>query len=141
MKTSEENLMGRERAGERGGSKVTLVIVLTVLALGAFAGFNYVPNAYADNSIKQELQTIATNAVILPAATTNGQNINWANAELGRLATTWEIPKADFKAEMAGPAVRTSIKHHRSVPILPLGIYNYEYDLVFSATSAGYVNK
>ena len=139
MKTTEELM--REHVGERGGSKVTLAIVLTVLALAAFAGFNYIPTAYADSSIKQELQTIATNAVILPAATTNGQQVNWAVAEMTRLATTWEIPKADFKAEMSGAAVKTSVKHHRSVPILPFGIYNYEYDLVFSATSAGYVSK
>ena len=128
------------RRGELGGSRITLTIVLVVLALSIFAGYNFIPIAFADSDIKTQLQTIATNAVILPASTTGNQHINWSTTEMNRLANSYEIPKTAFKAEMVGPAVKCSINLKRKIPILPFGIYTYEYDFVHSATSAGYAS-
>lgn len=127
-----------DRRGELGGSRITLTIVLVVLALSIFAGYNFIPIAFADSEIKTQMQTIATNAVILPASTTNNNQVSWSMAELGRLAQQYEIPKEAFKAEMAGPAVKCTIKLKRKIPILPFGVYTYEYDLNYTAASAGY---
>lgn len=136
LKIAETN----DRRGELGGSRITLTIVLVVLALAIFAGYNFIPIAFADSDIKTQLQTIATNAVILPASTTGNQQINWSTTEMNRLATSYDIPKTAFKAEMAGPAVKCSINLKRKVPILPFGIYTYEYDFNYSAVSAGYAS-
>ncbi|MEO6393394.1 MAG: hypothetical protein ABIP75_16215 [Pyrinomonadaceae bacterium] len=128
------------RRSELGGSRITLTIVLVVLALSIFAGYNFIPIAFADSDIKTQLQTIATNAVILPASTTGNNQINWTTTELNHLAQQYEIPTEAFKAEMSGPAVKCTIKLKRKIPILPFGIYTYEYDFNFSATSAGYAS-
>jgi hypothetical protein len=123
--------------GELGGSKITLTIVLVVLALAIHAGVNLLPVKYNDSDIKQQLQGIATNAVVNTSATTGNNQISWATTELNRLATDYGLPPTAFKAEMAGQNVKTSVKYKRKVAILPFGLYDYEYDLDYSAVSFG----
>jgi hypothetical protein len=126
------------RPGELGGSKATLTIILVILFLGGYAGINYVPIAYSESDIKTQMQTITTNAIILPASTTNNNQVAWTTAELNHLAQNYDLPPSVFKAEIAGPAVKASINVHRKIPLLPFGLYNYEYDFVYSASSAGF---
>lgn len=124
--------------GELGGSKITLTIVLVILFLAGYAGVNYVPVAYGDSDIKQQMQTIATNATILPAATTGNNQVGWATTELNRLAGLYDMPPTAFKAEISGPSVKVSVKYRHKVPLLPFGLYIYEYDLDHTATTAGF---
>jgi hypothetical protein len=138
MMRNDDYQLARRRNRELGGSKITLTIVLLVLFLGGYAGINFIPVAYGDSDIKQQMQTIATNATILPSATTGNNQIPWATTELNRLAAQYEIPPTAFKAEIAGPAVKTSVKYRRKIPILPFGLYVYEYDLEYSASTAGF---
>lgn len=138
MRNDNFTLAYQRRVSERGGSKVTLTIVLLVLGLALYAAINFIPIAFADSDIKQQMQTIATNATILPAATTGNNQIPWATTELNRLAASYDLPKEAFKAEIAGPAVRTSVKYKRKVSILPFGLYDYEYDLAYTASTAGF---
>lgn len=124
--------------GELGGSKITLTIVLVILFLVGYAGVNYIPVAYGDSDIKQQMQTIATNATILPAATTGNNQVSWATTELSRLAAQYEMPPTAFKAEMAGPSVKVSVKYRHKVSMLPFSLYVYEYDFDHTVTTAGY---
>jgi hypothetical protein len=132
------------RSGERGNSKVIFVIVVVLLVLIANAAYNYVPVAYNDASFKQEMDTIVTQAVTMPAATQGGQQSEWAKQMTRSAGNHYDVPKDAVivtKTEANGVAVRNTVTFHRKVQILPLGLYTYEYDFNYTAITGGFLGK
>ena len=60
------NKVLKDLSSERGSAGVKFLIVLSVMALAANAGFNYVPVVYEAESFKTEMQTAVVQGLALP---------------------------------------------------------------------------
>jgi hypothetical protein len=130
----------RDRHNERGEGKVKLIIVLVILFLAGWAGFNYIPVAYQGQAFKQEMDTAILQAMGLPTA--SGDPVAWTKQRLTRTGQEYNIPEdaiIDVKLAKGGGAVEATVKFKRPVALLPF--YTYEYEFDYTAKPGGFLTK
>lgn len=128
------------RQNERGGAGVKLTIVLVILFLTAYAGFNYVPVAYEAESFKSEMYTAVVQGLAVP-----GRGLSPVAAvkeRVQRAAIANDIPQdAILDVKQVNQVVQAHVVYSKSVDILPLGLYRYEYHFDHTATPTGFLLK
>jgi hypothetical protein len=134
MKKAVEN-----RSSEHGGAGVKLLIVLLVLVLIANAGYQWIPVAYAGESLKQDMQT----AVLQGYAATGKQSpVDLIKKKIWASAESNDVPDdvlIDVKA--ANNTIQAHVAYTKEIPLLPFGIYNYQYEFDHTATPTGFLTK
>ena len=128
-----------KRSSERGGAGVKLLIVLLVIVLIANAGYQWIPVAYAGENFKQDMQTAVVQGF---AATGRMSPVDVVKKKIISSAETNDLP-ADYILEVK--ATSNSLSAHvvytKEVPLLPFGIYNYQYQFDHTATPTGFLTK
>lgn len=129
----------RDRSGERGSASVKFAIVLTVIILVAYAGYNYIPVAYEAESLKSEMGTAVLQGLAMPGKVNPVDNVK------GRVQKAMQInaapPDATLSVTQQGNMIQARVTYTKTVSIVPFGIYNYQYHFDNTATPTGFLLK
>ena len=130
----------QKRGSERGGAGVKLLIFLLVLVLIGNAGYQWVPVAYAGESLKQDMQTAVIQGLAAPIRVSP---VDLVKRKIIASVQSNNIPPEEVSIEVK--ATKTTVEAHvyyvQEVPILPFGIYNYQYEFDHTATPSGFLTK
>ena len=128
-----------KRSSEHGGAGVKLLVVLLVLVLIGNAGYQWIPVAYSGESFKQDMQTAVVQGLAAPGKTSP---VDLVKKKIMSSAESNNIPE-DLLIEVK--ATSNSISAHvvytKEVPLLPFGMYNYQYEFDHTATPIGFLTK
>jgi hypothetical protein len=132
MKNSEQNR-------ERGGAGIKFLFVFIVIILIANAGYNYVPVAYNGASLRQDMDTAVVKALGAPGQL---KSTDVLAASLQKAVRDNDIPPdAIVEIKPAAAALEAHVSYTKKVPVLPFGLYNYNYDFDYTARPVGYLLK
>ena len=125
------------RRGERGSAAVKFTITLVVLVLIAHAGYNYVPVAYAAESLKTDMMTAVVQGLALPGKVSPVDNVK---ARIAQSVHRNSIPPdALIDVRQKGNALTAHVVYSKQVNLLPFGIYTYNYRFDHTATPTGFL--
>jgi hypothetical protein len=128
-------LTGRE--SERGSAAVKFVAILVVLFLIAHAGYNYVPVAYAAESLKTDMMTAVVQGLALPGKISPVENVK---ARIFQSMQRNGAPAdAILDVKQNGNALTAHVVYSKPVSILPFGMFTYTYKFDHTATPTGFL--
>jgi len=117
------------RSSERGSGRLQFLIVLTVIAATAYAGYLYVPVAFNAKTYKDLMQHYAD------VAATQGYPPAWAGEQLLKNAPEYNVPANAIITPMKRDD-RVVIRVQYVQPIeFPGYTYNYEFDQTVRSTA------
>ena len=118
-----------QRRGERGSARFNFLVVLAVLGVLAYIGYQYIPVAYQAYLYKDlMLQKV-------DAAAALGHPPSWVTEQLTRSAPDYDVPP-DAQIETVKQAERLEVKVHFVRPIeFPGYTYNYTFDQTVKSTN------
>jgi len=121
--------MNKMRKSERGSARLKFLIVVAIIGIVAYAGYQFIPIAYQAYQIKDLMQHDVDTAVAL------GHPTSWIKEQLVKSGPEYGIP-ADAVITPAQEDNRMEVRVQYSQPIeFPGFTYNYEFDhTVKSAT-------
>ena len=129
-----------KRSSEHGGAGVKLVIVVLVLFLIANAGYQFIPVAYAGESLKQDMQTAVIQALAMPSRMTPADTVkqkiqvSFQNNNIGP-------SNAIIDVKQVNNVLTAHVVYDKEIPIIPFGIYNYHYQFDHTVTPSGFLTK
>lgn len=128
----------RGRESERGSAGVKLLIVAVVLILLANAGYQFIPVAYNAEAFKQEMSTSVVQAIALPAS--HGKTTEVVKRKIIASAENHNIP-VDFQLDVReqNKTIVARVTFVQEVPVLPFGIYTYNYAFDHTAAPNGFL--
>jgi hypothetical protein len=110
------------RRSERGGARLKFIIVLAVMALVAYSGYQFIPVAYQAYQIKDLMQHDVDTAVAL------GRPTSWIKEQLVKSSPDYGIPP-DAIITPTQQDNRMQVRVQYTQPIeFPGFVYNYEFD-------------
>ena len=129
----------QSRPSERGSAGVKFLIFFVLLVAVANAGYQYVPVAYASENFKQEMQTSVVNAMATPGRVTP---IDYVKNRLQKAINDNDLPgDTVVDVKQAGNVVQAHAAFTKAVPILPFGLYTYNYHFDYTAVPQGFLTK
>jgi hypothetical protein len=121
------------RAGERGGSRFNLIVLLAVLALAAYSAYNYAPVAYDAFLFKDFMEETVNKAAYPP-----GQSPEWVTQQLRSSAKEYDVP-ADATINVQRDEGHITARVQWTRPVRLPG-YTYQYKFDHTARSSGFIN-
>ena len=133
------NNFKEKRINERGGAGIKMLIVGVILFLIGFASYNYIPTAYDAQNFKQDMQS----AVLQASAVTQGVSpIDSTKLRILKAVTNNNIPPNPYiEVKQDKNGLQARVYYIKKVPIIPFGIYNYQYQFDYTATPTGFLFK
>lgn len=117
------------RSSERGSGRLQFLIVMTILVVGAYAGYIYIPVAYRAHTYKDLMQHYADVAVA------QGYAPSWAGEQLVKSAAEYEVPKnAIITPSQRDNRVEVRVQYVRPIEF-PGYTYNYAFDHTVKSTA------
>lgn len=129
----------KKSSSEHGGAGVKLLMVLLVLFLIGNAGYQFIPVAYAGESLKQDMQTAVIQGISVPGRGTPVDIVK--NKILLSIESNNVPPDVFIEVKAVNNIVQAHVAYTKDVPILPFGIYNYPYEFDHTATPTGFLTK
>lgn len=127
------------RSSERGGAGVKLLLVFLVLFLIGNAGYQFIPVAYAGESLKQDMQTAVVQGLAAPGKVSP---VDLVKKKIQSSIQSNNIPPEAFvEVKAANNSIQAHVAYTQDVPILPFGLYNYHYEFDHVATPSGFLTK
>jgi len=124
---------------EHGGAGVKVIAVFLILFLIGYAAYNYIPIAYEGENFKQEMQTAVVQGMATPAGITMADMVK---GKLQKAMVSNNVPPDAFVQVKQTPnSVQAQVIYSKQVPILPFGIYKYNYHFDHTATPTGFLMK
>jgi len=121
------------RASERGGSRLSFLIVMAVLAAVAYAGYQYVPVAYQASQLKIFMEDTVNKAVIMD------KNAQWAEEQLRKSLPEYGAPPNTL-ITVANHDARLEANVQYAIPI-PLLVTTYMYRFNYTTRSSNFFSK
>ena len=110
------------RKSERGSARLKFIIVVAVIGMVAYVGYQFIPVAYQAYQIKDLMQHDVDTAVAL------GHPTSWIKEQLVRSSPEYGIPP-DAVITPTQQDNRMEVRVQFSQPIeFPGFVYNYEFD-------------
>jgi hypothetical protein len=124
------------RHGERGAGRLKFILVLAVVALIAYMGFQYVPVAYQGYQFKKVMDDSTE------MASAGGKSLEWLKSQIRSSANDYSVPPDSLK--VTEPVVRDgrieiTAQFTRPVNILPFWTYTYNFE--HTARSSTFFNQ
>ncbi|HVF27374.1 MAG TPA: hypothetical protein VM943_03965 [Pyrinomonadaceae bacterium] len=117
------------RSGEQGGSRLSFLITLLIIAVASYVAYQYVPVAYHASILKDSMQ----HAVDVGAAT--GKSTDWVRARLRSEADDHGAPPdALINVQQRDGRIEAHMRWTRSVP-LPGYLYQHNFDHTVKSSS------
>ncbi len=127
------------KKSERGGASVKMAAVLAVLFLIGHAGYHYVPVAYEGQSFKQDMQTAVVQGMAVPAGITP---LEMVRGKIQKAIANNDIPaNALVEVKPTKESISARVAYSKQVPILPFGLWTYNYQFDHTATPTGFLLK
>ena len=127
------------RESERGSAGVKFLLVFVFIVLAANAGYQFIPVAYAGASLKQEMQTAVVNGMAVPGRITP---VDYVKNRVQKAVTDNNLPSDTLiEVKQVGNVVQAHATFNQKVPVLPFGIYSYDYKFDYTATPEGFLLK
>jgi hypothetical protein len=118
-----------KRSGERGSANVKFLIVIVILAAGAYAGYLYIPVAFQAHAYKDLMQHYADVTV------TQGYPPSWAGEQLAKSAAEYNVPaNAVIMPAQRDNRIEVRVQFVRPIEF-PGYTYNYEFDETVKSTA------
>ena len=109
-------------ARQRGGSRLSLLIILFLLAVVGYSAYQYVPVAYQASVYKVFMQDTVNNAQA------KGQGADWVEKQLRASASDYGVPDgATINVQQHDNRIEAHVQYTRPVP-LPGYVYQYNFD-------------
>lgn len=115
------------RIGERGGTRLKFLIVIIVLAIVAYCGYQYIPVAYQAYLFKDYMQQTVDKA----AGT--GQNVAWVETQLKEGSKPYGLTNPEVNTLMRDGRMEARVRFTRPV-VLPFYTYQYDFDHTVRST-------
>lgn len=110
------------RTSDRGSARLKFLVVVLILGVLAYAGYQYIPVAYDAYLFKDLMQQR------VDAAAAMGHPPAWVKDQLSKSAPEYNVP-ADAEIEPAKQGDRIQVRVKFSRPIeFPGYVYHYEFD-------------
>jgi hypothetical protein len=127
------------RESERGSAGTQFLIVLFVIVLAANAGYNYIPVAYAAESIKADMQAAVLQGLALPGRVNPVDNVK---TRIQKAMQQNDIPAdAVLEVKQNGTMLSAHMIYTKEVSLLPFGMYRYAYHFDQTVTPTGFLLK
>jgi len=123
--------MNKDRSNERGGARLKFLIVMTIIAVTAYAGYLYIPVAYQAYLLKDLMQHY------VDVAAAQGYQPTWVGEQLVKSKPEYEVPENALIA----PTARDSRVEVRVQFIRPIEFpgYTYAYEFDHTAKSTAFL--
>ncbi len=113
----------KTRTSERGGARLKFVVVLAIIGLVAYVGYQVIPVFYQAYQIKDLMQHDVDTAVAM------GKPTSWITDQLVKSSPEYGIPKDAVITPTQQPDNRIEVRVQYTQPIeFPGFVYNYEFD-------------
>lgn len=120
MHVSRTACVSHERQGERGGTRLKFLIVITILAAVAYAGYQFIPIAYQAYLFKDVMQQKVDRAAAM------GLPPDSVVTELKASARQYDVPpNAEVKAGTRDGRMEATVRFTKPVPLI---FYTYLYE-------------
>lgn len=117
-----------DRKGERGEARLKFLIVVALIALVAYAGYQYVPVAYNAYLFKDVMQSK------VDKASAEGRTAEWVKHELTASAPEYGVPSdAVVVTEVRDGRMQANVQFARPVQ-LPIYTYQYTFNHTVKST-------
>lgn len=127
------------KKSERGGAGIKLIAILAVLFLIAHAGYNYIPVAYQGQGFKQDMETAILQGMAVPPGV---QPVDMVKGRLQKAIVAASLPpNTVYEVKPIKEGVSAHVVYSKQVPIIPFGIYTYNYQFDHTATPTGFLLK
>ncbi len=127
------------RKSEYGGTSVKFLVVAVVLVLIGNAGFQFIPVAYNGESLKQDMQTAVVQGLAVPGKVSP---VELVKQKIHISVQSNNIPLDAFvEVKQSNNLITAHVVYTKEVPILPFGIYNYQFHFDHTATPTGFLTK
>jgi hypothetical protein len=110
------------RKSERGGARLKFLVVVAIIAIAVYAGYQFIPVVYQSFQFKDLMQHDVDAAVAM------GKPAAWVQEQLSKSAPEYGIP-TDLVITAAQQDNRMEVRVQYTQPIeFPGYVYNYEFD-------------
>jgi hypothetical protein len=121
-----------DRKSERGESRVKFLVTIAVLAVVAYAGYQYVPVAIRAYQLKDYMQQTVDKAAAL------GQGAEWVKTQLKASSHDYDVPpEASITSTQRDGRVEATVQFTRAIP---LPFYTYQYNFDHTVKSTEFIN-
>ena len=129
----------KKRSSEHGGAGAKFLVVIVVLFLIGNAGYQFIPVAYSGESLKQDMQTAVVQGLAMPGRMSP---IDMVKTKINNAAMSNNIPGDAFiEVKQVNNIIQAHVMYTKEVPVLPFGVYNYQYQFDHTATPTGFLTK
>lgn len=133
MSSDEESCANQTAGrGERGGTRLTFLIVVALLVGGGYFAYNYIPVAYSGAKYKEEMQRAVDQAAAM------GRGVDWINSEITKAGQLNDVPAgAEVRVDKLGQGgYRATAKYTHPINLV---FFNYNYNFEESVTSSSFL--
>ncbi|GIU81952.1 MAG: hypothetical protein D6687_01530 [Acidobacteria bacterium] len=125
-------------SNQKGSAGVKFAIVLFVLLLVAYGGYNYIYAVYESQSLEQEMTT----AVLQGSAQSGQKAIEIPKARLQKVVREYGLPEDTYiEVKVVNYFVHARVAYKKKINLLPFGLWEYEYVFDKTVTPSGYLTK
>ena len=111
------------RKSEHGGARLKFVIVVAIIGIVAYEGYQFIPVLYQDYQIKDLMKHEVDAAVAL------GKPPSWITEQLVKIGPEYEIPKdAVITPTVQDSRVELRVQFTRSIEWFPGFVHDYDFD-------------
>ncbi|HEV7842822.1 MAG TPA: hypothetical protein VGO69_03955 [Pyrinomonadaceae bacterium] len=127
-----DNACGQDcffKEGERGAARLKFILVIALIAVVGYAGYQYVPVAYQASGFKDAMRTAVRNADAM------NQSSEDLRKRLRIVADEWSVPpNAEITAERSSNGrVQARVRYTRPI-VSPVYTYVYNFDYTAQST-------
>jgi hypothetical protein len=128
MNRSCDKSLSTDRRGERGGARLKFFIIISIVAVTAYVGYQYVPISFQAYQYKDFMQEIVNKGAAL------GKTSEWVKDQLVKNGGEYGVPpNAVVAIEAHEGAMKAHVQFKRTID---LPGYTYVYDFDHTAKSS-----
>ena len=117
------------RHGERGSARVKFLVIMTLVAIAAYVGYQYVPVAFQSYQYKDFMQSSVDKGAAL------GKPNEWVKEQLIKNGGEYGVPtNANISIQQSEGALMARVQFKRPIE-LPGYTYDYEFDKTVKSSS------
>ncbi|MDW8303264.1 MAG: hypothetical protein RML33_00295 [Acidobacteriota bacterium] len=128
---------------ESGSATAKFVIVVLIVILAVYAGWNYVAVLYQSAQIRQEMHTAVLQGSALPPNSNKGDPISITKERIRRAVQDYELPPDTYiEVKWSNQnLLQARVYYKRKINFLPFGLWEREYVFDETVTPTGFLTK
>lgn len=125
---------------QRGSAGLKLLRTVLVLFVFGNALFNYLPVAYNAENLRSEMHAAVLQGMSLPP--TMGNPVEVTKKRIGNVMKANNIPSyAYLEVKQVNNIIQARVAYIQPIPVLPFGIYDYNYQFDYSTNTGNFLVK